>query len=255
MIPVTVRNVVFGQGRPKICVPIVAETEEGIFRAAEEIRSLPADLVEWRADWYENLEQPDEVVKTLRLLRGWLGEELPILFTIRTEKEGGQARLEPEVYASLNIRAAESGYADLVDVELFSGKTLVDRVVERAHGAGVKVILSSHDFSQTPPEEEMVSRLRTMQEWNADFLKLAVMPQSTRDVLALLSATVAMREKYAERPVITMSMGADGIVSRLAGEAFGSCLTFGCAGQASAPGQMGAEDLKTVLDAIHRAVK
>ena len=46
---VKIRNLVLGQGRPKICIPIVAQSREGIRQAAEEIRALPADLVEWRS--------------------------------------------------------------------------------------------------------------------------------------------------------------------------------------------------------------
>ena len=61
-----------------------------------------------------------------------------------------------------------------------------------------------------------------------------------------------MAEEHANRPIITMSMAATGVISRLAGEVFGSCLTFGAAKKASAPGQMGVNDLKTVLETLHK---
>jgi 3-dehydroquinate dehydratase-1 len=93
-----------------------------------------------------------------------------------------------------------------------------------------------------------------MQERGADIAKMAVMPQNRRDVLTLLAATVEMTEEHPSTPVITMSMSATGVTSRLTGESFGSALTFGAAKKASAPGQIGVEELKQVLDIIHRAV-
>ena len=106
----------------------------------------------------------------------------------------------------------------------------------------------------TPSKEEIISRLCAMQEKGADIPKIAVMPQSKKDVLTLLSATNEMAEEHANRPIITMSMAATGVISRLAGEVFGSCLTFGAAKKASAPGQMGVNDLKTVLETLHKSL-
>lgn len=65
-----------------------------------------------------------------------------------------------------------------------------------------------------------------MQDLGADLPKIAVMPQSPQDVLTLLAATLTMKEKYATRPLITMSMGKSGGVSRVTGRLFGSAMTF-----------------------------
>mgnify|MGYP000529625487 CR=1 FL=1 len=82
-----------------------------------------------------------------------------------------------------------------------------------------------------------------MQELGADIPKIAVMPTCKQDVITLLSATLEMSEKYADRPIITMSMAGTGVISRLTGETFGSALTFGAASKASAPGQIGVNEL------------
>ena len=63
-----------------------------------------------------------------------------------------------------------------------------------------------------------------------------------------------MVSEYADRPIITMSMAGTGLISRLCGEVFGSALTFGAVGKASAPGQMGIEDLTTVLGLLHKSL-
>ncbi|MFP3488431.1 type I 3-dehydroquinate dehydratase, partial [Staphylococcus sp. SIMBA_130] len=73
-----------------------------------------------------------------------------------------------------------------------------------------------------------------------------------RDVLILLEATNEMKEYYANRPIITMSMAGNGVISRLAGELFGSAITFGAAEKASAPGQIAIHELRLILNVIHK---
>ena len=68
MKPVIVRNVSIGEGMPKICVPIVGKTEDEILQAAKEIVNVPADLVEWRADWYESVFEMQKYSQELKLL-------------------------------------------------------------------------------------------------------------------------------------------------------------------------------------------
>ena len=114
------------------------------------------------------------------------------------------------------------------------------------------VVTVNKDF-QTPEAEEIIARLRKMQSFDADIPKIALMPQSTSDVLTLLAATLEMQEQYADRPIITMSMAKTGVISRLAGEVFGSAATFGAVKKASAPGQISVNDLRTVLTILHQA--
>ena len=253
MNPVKVRNIEIGTGIPKICVPIVGVTKEAILDAARIIKTTAADVVEWRVDWYEDIFDFGKTEDTMKALRETLGD-MPILFTFRTSKEGGEKAIEADAYVELNQKAAKTGLIDLVDVEAFTGDDAVKAVVETAHECGVKVVASNHDFYKTPAQEEIVSRLKKMQELGADIPKIAVMPQNKKDVLTLLAATEEMATEYADRPIITMSMAGTGVISRLCGEVFGSALTFGAVGKASAPGQMGAEDLKTVLTLLNKSL-
>ncbi len=250
---VKVRNVEIGSGVPKICVPIVGVTKEDILAEAKSFDNIPVDVVEWRVDWFENVFDFSKVKDTLKDLRAVLGDT-PLLMTFRTSKEGGEKSIEIDDYAMFNIKVAETGYVDLIDVEVFTGDDVVKKIIAGAHNAGVKVIASNHDFNKTPDKDDIISRLRKMQDLGADILKIAVMPTNKKDVLTLLAATEEMYSDYAERPIITMSMAGTGVISRLCGEVFGSSLTFGAAGKASAPGQMGVNDLSTVLTLLHNAL-
>ena len=126
---VKVRNIEIGAGIPKICVPIVGVTKEEIITEAKTFDSIPVDVVEWRVDWFENVFESDKVEDVLKDLREALGDT-PILFTFRTSKEGGEKVIEPEPYKELNIKAAQSGYVDLVDVEVFTGDDIVKEIVK-----------------------------------------------------------------------------------------------------------------------------
>ena len=248
---VKVRNIEIGAGIPKICVPIAGVTDEEIMAAAEAVRDSAADLAEWRADWYENVFDFEKTEETLRVLRNILGE-MPVLFTFRTAEEGGEKVIDKKVYVELNRRAVQTGMLDLVDIEASAGDKVVKDIIETAREYGVKAVVSNHDFQKTPSREEILFRLRKMQELGADIAKIAVMPRSRKDVLTLLAATEEITSDPAQCPVITMSMGRDGVISRICGEAFGSAVTFGTVGRASAPGQMKAEELAALLELFHK---
>lgn len=247
---VRIRTLEIGSGMPKICVPVVGKTEKEILEGAERAKAAQPDLVEFRVDWYEAVADNQKVVALLKKIRKCLGE-LPLLFTFRSSREGGEAALSGGAYQSLNEAAIASGFVDCVDVELFSGDAVVKAVVAAAHNRNVKVIASNHDFEKTPAAEELLARLQKMEALGADIPKIAVMPQSSKDVLTLLTVTESWKET-GKTPVITMSMAGEGLISRLCGEIFGSAVTFGAAGKSSAPGQIDAEELRQILEIIHQ---
>ena len=183
-------------------------------KSKRSFEDVALDVVEWRVDWFEGVFDFAQVEDVLKDLRSALGET-PILFTFRTSKEGGEKAIEADAYAELNKKAAATGLVDLVDVEAFTGDEVVKDIIEGAHAYGVKVVASNHDFDTTPDKDDIV---------------------------------------HADRPIITMSMAGTGLISRLCGEVFGSALTFGAVGKASAPGQMNASDLREILTLIDKSI-
>lgn len=252
MQPITVKNITLGDGLPKICAPIVSLTKNKILDEASALLQLPVDLIEWRADFYEDVFQINQVLTTLKLLRERV-PSTPLIFTFRTKAEGGEKVISVDDYFSLVLAVAKSGITDFIDIEYFileDSKQLQSKIIQ-LQNYGVKVILSNHDFNKTPSKDEIIKRLRNMQDLNCDIPKIAVMPNSPYDVLTLLDATYTFHEQYSTKPVITMSMGSTGCISRISGEIFGSCITFGSASQASAPGQIPVEQLKKFLTFFH----
>jgi len=238
-----------GSGRPKICVPITDSDMESMRKSMKLVQSAPHDFIEWRADFYPGIEDPEVRVKPMTLFRNEL-PDVPVLFTIRTSVEKGMMEINTEQYVKVNLAVIESGLVDMVDVELSRGDEVMRQLVKAAHGAGVKVVGSRHDFAATPDKEIITGSLCRMQELGADVVKYAVTPRCERDVLTLLDATLTMKEEHDDTPVITMSMGSLGTVSRICGEVFGSCVTFGTAGKPSAPGQFPVSILATFLKVL-----
>ena len=245
----TVKNITFKEGETLICVPLIGKTLDELLTNAQGLVDAGADIIEWRVDHFTHVREIPQVLAALAEIRHTL-KTLPLLFTFRSKKEGGETEISDEAYFELNRQAALSGLADVIDIELFNDEAQIRALVNDAHQAGVKVIMSNHDFHKTPAQEDIIYRLRRMQELGADLPKIAVMPQTPQDVLTLLSATLTMKEKYATRPLITMSMGKSGGVSRVTGRLFGSAMTFGTVGQASAPGQIAIAKLRELMDIL-----
>ena len=246
---VSVRNIVLGDGIPKICIPLVSTSLDALLNDMKKALEYGADLIEWRTDWMDDIFKEGYLEEILPKVREASGDT-PLLFTFRTKKEGGNMAASLSQYKELIKAAIRSGLVDLVDIELFSDKDVVDELIALAKEKKVKTILSNHDFFHTPSENEIFSRLKQMEDAGADIAKIAVMPKSREDVLTLLSATCKAKKELS-CPVITMSMAGTGLISRLSGEVFGSCLTFGAAGNVSAPGQMDALKLRSVLNILH----
>ena len=170
----------------------------------------------------------------------------PLLATARSQREGGDAALGPREHAEalgelIALQAdcrGERPIADALDVEL-SAEAL-PALARRAHEAGIAVVASSHDFTATPPEGEMLARLARMEAGDADCAKIAVMPRCEEDVDRALDVTARARASLSI-PVAVISMGERGQRSRLEGWRYGSALTFATVSAdpaaASAPGQ------------------
>ncbi len=247
---VQVKNIKIGEGIPKICIPLVAKTKEEFIETAKGLTSLKFDLVELRIDHFQEVENLEAVKELTKEIRNIL-KDTPILFTFRSFKEGGEKEISNEYYKTLNIEISKTGLVDLIDIELFTGDEIVNEMVEKIHENNIKIVMSNHDFHRTPEKDEIVKRLCRMQDLKSDIPKIAVMPNTTADVLTLLSATEEMKKNHHSTPVITMSMGGLGVISRISGETFGSALTFGAVKKASAPGQVPVEELYTILNILH----
>lgn len=247
----TIKNRTIGTGKPLICVPVMEHTSEEIIREITYLTQSRVDMIEWRVDAFEKFSDYNAVRDILEAVKPLFQEKL-FLYTFRTKQQGGEAEPEEETLNDLHDLAAESGCVDLIDLEFFAEEHS-SRKIRKLQAQGVHIVASHHDFEETPAPEVMQMLLEKMCMGGADIVKLAVMPKTKKDVLNLLEVTSRFKEENSDTPVITMSMGKLGSISRLCGETFGSCVTFGAHKTASAPGQYDMKQLAEVLDIIHES--
>ena len=191
------------------------------------------------------------MLDTGKALRAAVGDA-PIIFTRRSSREGGEAiPLDDEGVVRLYDAVGASRLVDFLDFEMSNDPDHMRRVRESARKHETRVILSYHNFGYTPGQEFLVQRFLEAERLGGDVAKVAVMPRDRGDVLTLLAAT-SQAEAKSRIPLISMSMGPLGAVTRMIGGVFGSSLSFAVGEGSSAPGQMPIADLKDVYSIIGR---
>ena len=228
-------------GRTRIVVPVVSERAGTLAREVRTLAGHPHDLLEWRVDAAQAVGE--DLGAACDAVLG--AADVPVLATVRTLHEGGRADLDEEAYPRLVSWLA--GLVDAVDVEV--ARPGARDLIAQAQAAGARVVASAHDFSATPGADELMARLEAMASLGADVAKIACTPRTPGDVLAVLDAQAWALEGLGI-PVIVISMGTLGAPSRIVGSALGCAATFATVGESSAPGQLTAEQVRAVLDAL-----
>jgi 3-dehydroquinate dehydratase-1 len=254
MKPIRIRGEAAAGGRlPLICAPLVAHDRESLLAEAAAAVAAHADIVEWRVDFFRGIGDTAAVLDAGRALRRTLSG-LPLLFTRRSAAEGGQrVSISEEAVVHLYREVCAAGLADLVDYEMSNGAAQMKAVREASRRHAIGLVCSYHNFDGTPPPAALDAEFRRAQALDGDVAKVSVMARSRGDVLALLAATL-QASKDIELPLIAVSMGPHGALSRMLGFAFGSALTFGVAAASSAPGQMPIGELRAAIEVARKAL-
>lgn len=254
MRPLKIRGKVSNaNGLPLVCTPLIGNIALAIEHELAAVLPLAPDLIEWRVDYFEHIRDRAQVIDAARKIRQAVGD-IPLIFTRRATHEGGQVLTMPESeVVTLYEEICASGTIDVVDYELSQSAENRARVRGAARANNIAMIFSYHNFVNTPEAEKLVEIMREAEMQGADIAKIAVMPKSSKDVLTLLTATLAAEESLAI-PVITMSMGRLGAISRLCGWMYGSAVTFAVGSGTSAPGQIPIDELRAGQQILRRAV-
>ena len=204
------------------------------------------DIVELRIDQWENfvIKNVDTVIQQLR----GLNLDFKILVTYRTSNQGGKGNVEETTYIDILKLLIEYAQFELLDIE-WSGAINTDQyaqLITDAQEKNLNVVLSHHNFEETPSLEEIKFIYYKMQKLAPQYLKLAVMPNNKEDVLHLLEA-MSVTSDNTPYKVIGISMSHLGLVSRVAQGVWGS-ISYGCLGEPQAPGQIHVKALKQQLE-------
>lgn len=251
--PLCVNGVPVANGRvPLVCAPLVGSSTDEIWRELASVMQKSPDVIEWRVDHFEDIADTRGVVETAQRIRA-AARETPLIFTRRAEREGGAPTpLDDAQAARLYEAVCNARCAEFVDWELSNGPASLADVRAVARANGVALIASYHNFRITPDAGVLVEKFAQAAREGADIAKVAVMPNDARDVLTLLDATW-QASRTLDIPLISMSMGPLGALSRIAGFLYGSALTFGVGAASSAPGQIPIDELRAALGTLREA--
>ncbi len=231
---------------PYICAPLTGGNKAELFAELEKILPEQPDLIEWRADFFRKIDNTEAVLKIAEELAAASG--IPLLFTIRSEKEGGEKiRISEAEKVALLTAVCASPAVDMIDFEVSNHPEYIRAIQETAQEHSTKLILSYHHFGHTPENAELMRYFYQAEFYGADIAKVAVMPKDKSDVFRLLDVT-READKALAIPVVTMSMAQIGSLSRMIGWAYGSIITFGVGAQSSAPGQLPIGKLRKMIE-------
>jgi len=197
-----------------------------------------AQIVELRLDEFRKIDARS----VRRILKFAKTAGLPIIATIRSKKEGGRKFISHQ--KRLQLFRMIILEVDSIDIEL-SSRIILDSVIELAHKSHKLVIVSYHNFVQTPSGEKLEKIIKEAKSRRADIVKISTLAKTPDDILTLGRITFKNKTKN----IITLAMGKIGAVSRIFLPAMGSLVTYGFVDKPHAPGQLSVKVLKRDLKA------
>jgi len=231
----------------KVCVAIIGTTiSDMIERASAAIKET--NFIEFRLDYL------DKPALALPKLKQFLTENTATtaIATCRRSANGGKFDGTVTAEAEILSKAAQSGF-HIVDVELESATELKKAELQKLREAGAAVLISFHDFKQTPDLDEVFARI---QPFEPDFIKIVPTAKTLTDNVTMMR----FLERVSDHSnIIGTCMGDAGIISRVLGVRAGSVFTFASAtaGEETAPGQIAARTLVETyrIDQVDAATK
>ena len=246
-------GVTLGAGMPAVCVPVMGRNIEELSAAAERARSAEADVIELRMDSMDEMPDATAALEAIAAVKR-AAESIPLLFTLRTQRDGGAGSADAQAYEALLSGVIRAGACEAVDCELSVGEAAFARIAKLAKAHGVVLVGSSHEFGSIGDMRRAGEWLKRQEELGADVCKAAVMTRDVHEALCAMQVYAQAHEQL-KAPMIAIAMGPVGVMTRLCGACFGSCLTFGTAGEQSAPGQIDAMKLRAALETVDAALR
>jgi 3-dehydroquinate dehydratase/shikimate dehydrogenase len=221
----------------KICLCLTAKTLERNLEVLNKYRKY-ADMAELRVDYLD----PNERF----LIRRFPEQtDMPVILTIRRDIDGGF--FNSGEGARINLMAQGLAYANADRRRNFAYLDIeedvnVPSLEEAARAFGTRIIRSCHNLKS--PYGDLAAKIRAMRHSEDEIIKLAVMANTTREVLELLRAG----KECKEQEKVLVAMGVFGVYSRILAEQFGSCLSYASASSEpdaplAAPGQLDIKEL------------
>lgn len=219
-----------------VCISLTSKKLEELLKDLKD-NEKKADLTEIRLDFQDNLSMENLKIVVDQVMAN---KTKPVIFTVRSKKEGGNYPNKFEEQVEILLYAVEKG-ADYIDIELDWTNKIYKKIFKNKKQA--KVIASYHNFKNTPTIYGLKKIARRLAWTKADILKIATMTNSYVDNQNLFLTISFIINRY-KLPAICLGMGEKGLISRVMQKEMGGYLTFLCSDVTteSAPGQITLEE-------------
>jgi 3-dehydroquinate dehydratase-1 len=220
---------------PKICVSIAPGDVQSINKQAERAFELGADYVEIRFDFLK----PEQLQPAIDAAKGIKGRAV---FTLRSKDQGGKfVGSEPDRVKWLRRLAEQRPM--LLDVELHTLQEN-DELADFLESQKTPVLVSWHDFEETPPSDKIADLLSEMRIYS-NYVKIVTTAKSVDDSLRLLELYGTATGLHP----IFFAMGEAGVVSRVMCTVTGNApFTYASLEKAVAPGQLPVKQMRDLYD-------
>ncbi len=218
----------------RICTPVVGETIEQFLENLKKTQEV-SEFVELRVDTIRALSM--DHMRTIRE-----ATHTESILTCRSKDEGGEYTDPEDQRVKLLQRGI--GLFEYVDLELSTVQAHDFSCDEKT-----KIILSYHNFIETPSYWDMQKVIFEMNKYKPDILKIATMVNEEYEAGKIYRM---LTNKPKDENRIVIGMGEKGRMTRILGPLLGSYLTFASTpwGE-SAPGQIELEEMKKIYNIIN----
>ncbi len=215
-----------------ICIPIV-----NLENISEKINIINNDpkikFVEIRLDLIEEKNNLESFIDQINK---------QIILTNRTSKEWWKFVWTSK--ESIKILKKYLKKVDYVDFELINSKNIE---ILKENLWNTKLIISYHNFLETPKLDDLKNILEEMKKYNPDVYKIAIIPKTKEDVKIIYDLEKYFQENFKNKDYIFISMWKLWMQTRINIAKQGAILSFWNLDKVSAPGQIGYSDLYNLI--------
>ncbi|PVX26349.1 MAG: type I 3-dehydroquinate dehydratase [Candidatus Bathyarchaeum sp.] len=195
----------------RVCVAVPPKTVDEAFSLIEQAEAQHADLIEIRLDSLTNYNRIADIPEC---------SKTPLIATNKSLDNHGSFSGSETERQKILLDAANNGFT-YVDVDL--GTPNQAELISNLHEAGAKVIVSFHDFEQTPSISTLEKIVGKEVALGADICKIITTANTVEDNSNVINF-VSKASKKAK--IVCFAMGDLGVPSRFLSPVFGAFFTF-----------------------------
>ena len=124
---IDIKGVRIGEGRPKLIAPTTSKTEADLIATVKKFADMPAlNVIEVRIDYLGKID-PQDYARITRDAYAAAGDKV-VLVTLRNGTDGGPFIADDEWYGRVYEAVLTEGRADIVDLELFRDRAMIEPI-------------------------------------------------------------------------------------------------------------------------------